>query len=89
MSEESKTQPGIFADLKVSDCASFIADPLAKTVLSDFGEEVIRLELPGIGDPYRYGSPTPPNPRLKENLRASGAIPYVWRFEAAAARALK
>jgi hypothetical protein len=78
MSQESKTQPGIFADLKVIDCASFIAGPVAKTVLSDFGAEVIKLELPGIGDAYRYMYQTPPNPRLKENLRASGAIPRVW-----------
>src|SRR4030081_3608609 len=44
---------GIFAGLKVLDCASFIAAPAAATVLSDFGAEVIKIEPPGSGDPYR------------------------------------
>src|SRR5882724_5191889 len=38
---------GIFAGLKVLDCASFIAAPAAATVLSDFGAEVIKIEPPG------------------------------------------
>ena len=44
---------GIFEGLKVLDCASFIAAPAAATVLSDFGAEVIKIEPPGTGDPYR------------------------------------
>src|ERR1700726_293826 len=44
---------GIFKGLKVLDCASFIAAPAAATVLSDFGAEVIKIEPPGSGDPYR------------------------------------
>ena len=44
---------GIFEGLKVLDCASFIAAPAAATVLSDFGAEVIKIEPPGHGDPYR------------------------------------
>src|ERR1700722_17534285 len=44
---------GIFAGLKVLDCASFIAAPAAATVLSDFGAKVIKIEPPGSGDPYR------------------------------------
>ena len=44
---------GIFEGLKVLDCASFIAAPAAATVLSDFGAEVIKIEPPGSGDPYR------------------------------------
>jgi crotonobetainyl-CoA:carnitine CoA-transferase CaiB-like acyl-CoA transferase len=43
----------IFEGLKVLDCASFIAAPAAATVLSDFGAEVIKIEPPGSGDPYR------------------------------------
>lgn len=62
---------GLFSGLKVLDFASFIAGPAATTVLSDFGAEVIKIEPPGIGDPYRYLFLVPPNPRLKEN--------YMWQ----------
>ena len=46
-------EEGIFEGLKVVDCASFIAAPAAATVLSDFGAQVIKIEPPGLGDPYR------------------------------------
>jgi crotonobetainyl-CoA:carnitine CoA-transferase CaiB-like acyl-CoA transferase len=56
---------GLFAGLKVIDCASFIAAPAAATVLSDFGADVIKIEPPGEGDLYRSlhtrsGSPKGP-----------------------------
>ena len=50
---------GIFAGLKVIDCASWIAGPAAATILSDFGAEVIKLEPPGAGDPWRASPPVP------------------------------
>jgi formyl-CoA transferase len=58
-------EKGIFEGLKVLDCASFIAAPAAATVLSDFGAEIIKIEPPGAGDPYRNlpnlpGYPTSP-----------------------------
>src|SRR5436309_1968663 len=49
----------VFDGLKVIDCASFIAGPAAATVMSDFGAEVIKIEPPGAGDPYRRRA-TPP-----------------------------
>jgi crotonobetainyl-CoA:carnitine CoA-transferase CaiB-like acyl-CoA transferase len=53
----------VFAGLKVIDCASFIAGPAAATVMSDFGAEVIKIEPPGIGDPYRRRAvPNPEKP---------------------------
>jgi formyl-CoA transferase len=53
----------IFDGLKVIDCASFIAGPAAATVMSDFGAEVIKIEPPGIGDPYRRRAvPLPERP---------------------------
>jgi len=44
---------GIFHGLKVIDCASWIAGPAAATILSDFGADVIKIEPPGAGDPWR------------------------------------
>lgn len=44
---------GLFSDLLVIDCASFIAGPAAATVMSDFGARVIKIEPPGMGDSYR------------------------------------
>jgi crotonobetainyl-CoA:carnitine CoA-transferase CaiB-like acyl-CoA transferase len=61
----------VFSGLKVVDMASFIAGPAATTVLSDFGAEVVKVEPPGSGDPYRYLYLTPPNPPSKVN--------YAWQ----------
>ncbi len=49
----------LFAGLKVIDCASWIAGPAAATILSDFGADVIKLEPPGAGDPWRHSPPVP------------------------------
>ena len=48
---------GLFSDLLVIDCASFIAGPAAATVMSDYGARVIKIEPPGIGDSYRNLQP--------------------------------
>ena len=66
-------EQGIFAGLKVIDCASFIAAPAAATVLSDFGAEVIKIEPPGRGDPYRALPQVAGNPSSPHN--------YVWILE--------
>jgi crotonobetainyl-CoA:carnitine CoA-transferase CaiB-like acyl-CoA transferase len=53
----------IFDGLKVIDCASFIAGPAAATVMSDFGADVVKIEPPGAGDPYRRRAvPVPGKP---------------------------
>jgi crotonobetainyl-CoA:carnitine CoA-transferase CaiB-like acyl-CoA transferase len=44
--------------LKVIDAASFIAGPVATTVLADFGADVIKIEPPA-GEPYRRGPHNP------------------------------
>jgi crotonobetainyl-CoA:carnitine CoA-transferase CaiB-like acyl-CoA transferase len=64
----------IFHGLKVLDCASFIAAPAAATVLSDFGADVIKIEPPGAGDPYRNLPNLPGYPRSEHN--------YAWYLEA-------
>jgi crotonobetainyl-CoA:carnitine CoA-transferase CaiB-like acyl-CoA transferase len=49
----------LFAEVKVIDCASWIAGPAAATILSDFGANVIKIEPPGVGDPWRASTPIP------------------------------
>jgi crotonobetainyl-CoA:carnitine CoA-transferase CaiB-like acyl-CoA transferase len=52
----------LFAGLRVIDCASWIAGPAAATILSDFGADVIKIEPPGAGDPWRASTPVPGKP---------------------------
>ena len=49
----------LFSGLKVVDCASWIAGPAAATMLSDFGADVIKIEPPDVGDPWRSRGPVP------------------------------
>jgi crotonobetainyl-CoA:carnitine CoA-transferase CaiB-like acyl-CoA transferase len=49
----------LFTGLKVIDCASWIAGPAAATMLSDYGADVIKIEPPGAGDPWRASQPIP------------------------------
>jgi crotonobetainyl-CoA:carnitine CoA-transferase CaiB-like acyl-CoA transferase len=44
----------ILSGIRVIDCGTYIAGPAAATILSDFGAEVIKIERPPYGDPYRY-----------------------------------
>jgi formyl-CoA transferase len=67
-------EKGIFEGLKVLDCASFIAAPAAATVLSDFGADVIKIEPPGAGDPYRNLPNLPGYPHSEHN--------FAWLLEA-------
>src|SRR5215831_3728603 len=70
----AKMEKGIFEGLKVLDCASFIAAPAAATVLSDFGADVIKIEPPGSGDPYRKLPNLPGYPHSEHN--------FAWMLEA-------
>lgn len=41
------------------DCGTFIAAPYCATFLAEFGAEVVKVEMPGSGDPTRrFGTPT-------------------------------
>src|SRR6056297_3307068 len=45
--------------VRVLDIATFIAAPHAATILGEFGAEVIKIEHPNGGDPWRrYGTPS-------------------------------
>ncbi|MBA4179450.1 MAG: hypothetical protein C0506_02580 [Anaerolinea sp.] len=53
----------IFSGLKVLDVGTWIAGPVSATILADFGASVIKVESPGLGDPFRAlaGGPLSPN----------------------------
>jgi crotonobetainyl-CoA:carnitine CoA-transferase CaiB-like acyl-CoA transferase len=57
----------LFEGLKVIDCGSFIAAPAAATILSDFGADVVKIEPPGAGDPYRHLTKLPGHPKSDQN----------------------
>ena len=40
--------------VRVLDAATFIAAPFTATILGEFGAEVIKVERPDGGDPFRY-----------------------------------
>ena len=45
--------------IRVLDIATFIAAPYAAAIMGEFGAEVIKVEQPGTGDPFRrFGTPT-------------------------------
>src|SRR5512134_2693617 len=45
--------------LRILDVATFVAAPYCATILSEFGAEVIKVEEPGKGDPFRrFGTAT-------------------------------
>lgn len=54
---------GPLAGLRILDISTIIAAPFAGTLMADYGAEVIKVELPGIGDglrgfpPHRDGKP--------------------------------
>jgi crotonobetainyl-CoA:carnitine CoA-transferase CaiB-like acyl-CoA transferase len=54
--------------LRVIDAASFIAGPVATTILADLGADVIKLEPPD-GDPYRHRTGGPGVPESPYNYR--------------------
>jgi formyl-CoA transferase len=54
--------PRLLEGVKVIDAASFIAGPVATTVMADFGADVLKVEPPG-GDTYRIrNTGYPPSP---------------------------
>lgn len=52
-----RNSQGPLVGLKVLDIATLIAAPTAATFLADFGADVIKVELPGSGDPLRTLGP--------------------------------
>ncbi len=58
----------LLSGLRVIDAASFIAGPVATTILADLGADVIKVEPPD-GDPYRHRTGGPGVPESPYNYR--------------------
>ena len=71
----------LFEGLKVLDVGSWIAGPVAATMLADYGAEVIKIELPGVGDGYRQFAHTP-------GIPDAGEVNYTWLMDARNKRSL-
>jgi crotonobetainyl-CoA:carnitine CoA-transferase CaiB-like acyl-CoA transferase len=74
------SEGGLFEGLRVLDVASFIAGPAAATILGDFGADVIKVEPPGSGDPWRSIARQPGMPQSEHN--------YCWTLTARGKRSL-
>src|SRR5271155_3160748 len=66
-SPDTPAHAGILSGLRVIDCGTYIAGPAAAAILSDFGAEVIKIERPPYGDPYRYLPQVPGMPISDQN----------------------
>lgn len=64
---------GLLEGIRVVEIATFVFMPGAGTVMSDFGAEVIHVEPPGTGDPYRALYRMKPLPQGEEN--------YCWEMD--------
>ncbi len=64
----------ILSGIRVIDCGTYIAGPASAAILSDFGAEVIKIERPPHGDPYRYLPRVPGMPISDQN--------YCWILDA-------
>jgi formyl-CoA transferase len=70
----------LFAGLKVLDVASWIAAPVAATMLADLGADVIKIEQPVLGDAYRNWAGLP--------ITATADVNYAWALDARNKRSL-
>ncbi|MFQ5757053.1 MAG: CaiB/BaiF CoA transferase family protein [Acidiferrobacterales bacterium] len=55
--DDTLKDAGPLKGLRVIDAGTMIAGPLAATHLADFGAEVLKIELPEVGDPMRHWTP--------------------------------
>jgi formyl-CoA transferase len=70
----------VFEGLKVLDVGSWIAGPVAATILADYGADVIKIEPPGTGDGYRALCASP--------IMPAASVNYCWDMDARNKRSL-
>lgn len=54
---ENEEYKGPLSHIRILDLSQTLAGPLATTILSDLGAEVIKIERPGFGDQTRHFAP--------------------------------
>jgi crotonobetainyl-CoA:carnitine CoA-transferase CaiB-like acyl-CoA transferase len=57
LTQQPRRHAGPLRGLRVIDAGNMIAGPLAATQLADFGADVIKVEMPGVGDSMRHWTP--------------------------------
>jgi len=50
----------LLSGIKVIELATFVFGPGSTAIMGDFGADVIKIESPGIGDPFRHAHKSPP-----------------------------
>ncbi|MFU8817581.1 MAG: CaiB/BaiF CoA transferase family protein [Pseudomonadales bacterium] len=70
----------LFQGMKVLDVGSWIAAPVAATMLADLGADVIKIEQPEVGDAYRN--------YYQAVVSPESAINYTWALDARNKRSL-
>jgi formyl-CoA transferase len=70
----------ILRGVRVVELATFVFGPAAGTVMADFGADVVKIEHPVTGDPYRYLYRLKPLPECEEN--------YCWILDSRGKRSI-
>ncbi len=70
----------ILSGIRVVELATFVFGPAAGTVMADFGADVVKIEHPVTGDPYRYLYKLKPLPECDEN--------YCWILDSRGKRSI-
>jgi crotonobetainyl-CoA:carnitine CoA-transferase CaiB-like acyl-CoA transferase len=58
----------IYSGLRVIELGSFVAGPACATIFGDLGADVLKIEQPGAGDPWRHQWKRPEMPQANVNF---------------------